>query len=85
MRQPDLAKLTSYDPDPLLAAVIKHLNVKNDAELARALAISAPVISKIRHRKMIVSANLLIRLHEITSLSIKELRVLMGDRRPVFS
>jgi transcriptional regulator with XRE-family HTH domain len=85
MRKPDLAKLTSYDPDPLLAAVIERLNVKNDAELARALAISAPVISKIRHRKMVVSANLLLRIHEITSLRIKELRVLMGNRRPVFS
>lgn len=85
MRQLDLAKLASYDPDPLLATVIERLNVKNDAELARALKISAPVISKIRHRKMIVSANLLLRVHEITHLSIKELRALMGDRRPIFS
>jgi hypothetical protein len=84
MKQPTLANLATYDPDPLLTTVAEQLNVKNDAELARALAISAPSISKIRHRKMVVGPNLLIRMHEITNLSIKELRALMGDHRPIF-
>jgi hypothetical protein len=84
MKQPALAKLITYDPNPLLATVARHINVKNDAQLARALAIAAPSISKIRHRKMVVGPNLLIRMHEITNLSIKELRALMGDHRPIF-
>ena len=84
MKQPSLAKLTSYDPNPLLDTVTEHLNVKNDAALSRALAIAPPIISKIRHRKMVVGAALLIRMHEITNISIKELRALMGDRRPIF-
>lgn len=84
MKQPALANLTTYDPNPLLAAVSEHLNVKKDVELARALAIAPPIISKIRHRKMVVGPNLLIRMHEITNLSIKELRALMGDHRPIF-
>jgi hypothetical protein len=85
MKQPALVNLTTYDPKPLLATVAEHLNVKNDAELARSLAVSPPIISKIRHRKMVVGASLLIRMHEITKISIKELRALMGDRRPIFS
>jgi hypothetical protein len=85
MKHPDLATLTTYDPNPLLITVAEHLNVKNDAQLARALAISPPIISKIRHRKMVVGPSLLIRMHEITNLSIKELRALMGDHRPIFS
>jgi hypothetical protein len=39
------------------------------------------VISKIRHRTLPVGASLLIRMHEVTDLSIRELRELMGDRR----
>jgi hypothetical protein len=84
MKQPSLAKLNTYDPNPLLDTVTEHLNVKNDAALSRALAIAPPIISKIRHRKMVVGPALLIRMHEITHISIKELRALMGDRRPIF-
>jgi plasmid maintenance system antidote protein VapI len=84
MKQPALANLATYDPDPLLTAISELLNVKSDAQLARALAISPPAISKIRHRKMVVGPNLLIRMHEMTKISIKELRALMGDHRPIF-
>jgi hypothetical protein len=70
-----------YDPDNLLASLIGRLNVKNDAALSRALEVAPPVISKIRHRRIPVGASLLIRMHEVTDLSIKDLRLLMGDRR----
>jgi hypothetical protein len=70
-----------YNPDNLLASIIGKLNLKNDAALSRALEVAPPVISKIRHRRLPVGASLLIRMHEVTDLSIKELRELMGDRR----
>ena len=73
-----------YDPDHLLATLIERLNLKNDAALSRALEVSPPVISKIRHRRLPVTASLLIRMHEVSTLSIKELRLLMGDRRQKF-
>jgi hypothetical protein len=66
-----------YDP-------IEKLNLKNDAALSRALEVAPPVISKIRHRRLPVGASLLIRMHEVCHLSIKDLRVLMGDRRGKF-
>jgi hypothetical protein len=84
MKQSSLATLNTYDPNPLLDTVTERLNVKNDAALSRALAIAPPIISKIRHRKMVVGAALLIRIHEVTNMSIKELRMLMGDRRPMY-
>jgi 2-methylcitrate dehydratase PrpD len=46
--------------------------------------VNAPVISKIRHRRLPVGASLLIRMHEVSDLSIRELRNLMGDRREKF-
>ena len=73
-----------YDPDHLLATLIERLNLKNGAALSRALEVSPPVISKIRHRRLPVTASLLIRMHEVSALSIKELRLLMGDRRQKF-
>ena len=73
-----------YDPDHLLASLIGKLNLKNDAALSRALEVSPPVISKIRHRRLPVTASLLIRMHEVSALSIAELRQLMGDRRGKF-
>lgn len=74
----------NYNPDSLLNSLIKTLQLKNDAALARVLEVAPPVISKIRHRRLPVGASLLIRMHEVTELSIRELRELMGDRRTKF-
>ncbi len=74
----------AYDPNNLLDALIEKMGLKNDAALSRALEVAPPVISKIRHRRLPVGASLLIRMHEVSTLSIKDLRVLMGDRRDKF-
>lgn len=79
-----LADQTAYDPNNLLDSLIEKLNLKNDAALSRALEVAPPVISKIRHRRLPVGASLLIRMHEVSDLSIKDLRILMGDRRDKF-
>lgn len=74
-----------YDPNQLLDSLLEHLRLKNDAALSRALEVAPPVISKIRHRRLPVSASMLIRMHEVTGFTIRDLRFLMGDRRAVFS
>ena len=74
----------SYNPNHLLDAVIKHVGLKNDAALSRMLEVAPPVISKVRHGHLPVGATLLLRMHEISDLSIRELRSLMGDRRMKF-
>ncbi|WP_194721022.1 hypothetical protein [Noviherbaspirillum malthae] len=73
-----------YDPNNLLESLIEKLNLKNDAALSRALEVAPPLISKIRHRRLPVGASLLIRMHEVSDLSIRDLRQLMGDRRNKF-
>jgi hypothetical protein len=75
---------SDYNPNRLLDSLIEVVGLKNDAALSRALAVEAPVISKIRHGKLPVGGILLIRMHEISQLSIKDLRILMGDRRDKF-
>lgn len=79
-----LSDQVNYDPNHLLDALIEKLHLKNDAALSRALEVAPPVISKIRHRRLPVGASLLIRMHEVSDLSIRDLRYLMGDRRNKF-
>ncbi len=76
-----LASQDSYNPSRLLDTLRERMQLKNDAALSRALEVAPPVISKIRHRALPVGASMLIRMHEVTQLSIRELRDLMGDRR----
>ena len=70
-----------FNPDNLLNALIKQLNLKNDAALSRTLDVAPPIISNIRHRRFPINARLLIRMHEASGMSIRILRDLMGDRR----
>jgi plasmid maintenance system antidote protein VapI len=77
----NLTTQDTYDPNHLLDVLIEKLNLKNDAALCRMLEVAPPVISKIRHRRLPVGASMLIRMHEVTDMSVRELRDLMGDRR----
>jgi hypothetical protein len=73
-----------YDPRNLLDTLIRELHIKNDASLSRILEVAPPVISKIRNKKLPIGPSILIRMHEASDLSIKELRELMGDHRDKF-
>ena len=74
----------TYDPNNLFDSLKDRLNLKNDAALSYELEVGPPVISNIRHKRIPISASLLIRIHDVTGLSIKDLRTLMGDRRDRF-
>ena len=74
----------TYDPGYLLDTVIRRLGLKNDGALARCLEVPPPVISKTRNGQLAVGASMLLRLHEVTDISIKDLRALMGDNRASF-
>ena len=67
----------TYNPNRVLDAIIAKLRLKNDAALARLLEVAPPVISKIRHNTLPIGATILIRMHEISDYSIRELRDLM--------
>ena len=72
---PDAA---GYDPNRVLDAIMEKLHLKNDAALSRALEVAPPVISKIRHRTLPIGATILLRMHEVSDFSIRELRALMS-------
>jgi plasmid maintenance system antidote protein VapI len=74
-------KAETYNPNHLLDVLLAKMQLKNDAALSRMLEVAPPVISKIRHNKLPVGASLLLRMHEVTGISVRDLRDLMGDRR----
>jgi len=67
---------SSFVPNKLLDTLIEKLHLKNDAELCRVLEVQPPIISKIRHRKLNVGATILLRMHEKSNISIRELKEL---------
>lgn len=80
MRKEKSPMQPGYDPNPLLDTLIEKLELKNDAALARQLEVAPPVISKIRHRTLRVGATMLLRMHDASELTIRELRKLMGEQ-----
>ncbi|WP_338847711.1 hypothetical protein V8J88_03090 [Massilia sp. W12] len=73
-----LSSMEHYNPNRLLDAIIEKLQLKNDAALSRALEVAPPVISKIRHHTLPIGATILLRMHEISDMSIREMRELMS-------
>lgn len=81
MSEQEAAGNDTFNPNHLLNTIVERMKLKNDAALSRLLHVAPPVVSKIRHARLPVGASLLIRMHEETNISIRELRELMGDRR----
>jgi DNA-binding transcriptional regulator YdaS (Cro superfamily) len=65
----------------MLDTLIAEMRLKNDAALARRLAVAPPVVSKLRHGKLPVGASILISAHEESGISIADLKALAGISR----
>lgn len=63
-----------YDPVAFLATLRTILSARDDAHISRKLEIPAPIISKIRHRKLMIGPTVLLRIHEATGLPTKEIK-----------
>ncbi|GGY83715.1 hypothetical protein ACFFTM_05830 [Pseudoduganella plicata] len=74
----ELTSSPTYNPNRVLDAIMEKLQLKTDAALSRALEVAPPVISKIRHNTLPIGATILIRMHEISEFSIRELQELMA-------
>jgi transcriptional regulator with XRE-family HTH domain len=74
----------SYRPDALLRALARKLKAMTDADIAAALSVAPPVISKIRSKKLPIGPSMLIRMHDITGFEIGNMRELMGLPRRMY-
>lgn len=62
-----MQKVTRYGQDmsgELFERLIRDIPLKNDAALARFLAVRPPVISKIRHGRARITADLLVHIYD---------------------
>lgn len=71
----------SFDPNNLLDLLKAHLGLRTDSALAEALDMLSQQVSRIRRRNLPLSASALIKMHEVSGLSILELKSALGDRR----
>ena len=81
MRHDAETAITPYDPNRMFDLCISKLKLKNDAALCRLLEVQAPIISKIRHARSPLSSKILLRVHEVSGIDVKELQKMAGDRR----
>ena len=78
-------KELNYDPNFFIDAIKILRGCRKDVEFCNSLGLLQEYISNIRNYKKPISAMLLIYLHEETGITIRNLRLLMGDRRKYFS
>lgn len=64
----------------LFNAVMKQQKCKNDAELSRTLKIDPGALSRMRHGKLKVGAVLILRIHKLTKISVKDIEELIGGK-----
>lgn len=63
-----------------LNVLLAKLQLKNDAALSRAMDVAPPVISKFRHGKLPFSAPYVIKAHELTGMSVADIKVMLGQK-----
>lgn len=66
-------------PNALLDTILKEQQLKNDAALTRALQLTPSAISKIRGGTNVVSAEIMISLHEKYGMPIARIKSLAGQ------
>jgi plasmid maintenance system antidote protein VapI len=71
----------TYDPNHLLDSVLDQLELADDEALARVMEVEPSVMAEIRRMTRSIEAPMLIRMHEMTGLSVARLRNILGDRR----
>jgi hypothetical protein len=65
---------TTIDQNKLVDYLLKKMHLKNDAALSRLLDVAPPVISKVRHHRLLVGASLIIRIMEKCDLPLAEIK-----------
>lgn len=68
----------TYDPNGLLDEVIEIRGLKNDAALARDFNVAPPVISKIRHNRLMVGPSFVLKCIEIAGMTAPSVREFIG-------
>lgn len=61
----------------LLDFLKQKFDIKNDRQLALALGVQAPAISKIRHGHSSITADFILKVHEAFDIPVKDIKALI--------
>lgn len=67
-----------YKPENLITLLKEKFNLKSDRKLAELLDIDTAVMSRIKNKKLYMSGEVLLRVHEISGMPIATIRSLCG-------
>jgi len=70
-----------YKPYALFDYLIQACELKNDAELARALDVAPATVSRIRSGVYQVTADIILTIHKQTGLSVEEIESLIKENQ----
>lgn len=74
----DLLKAESYKPGALLDLVMFAVGARNDAALSRILHVNNAMICRMRSRKSVIHAGILLAMHDASGKDLDELRRVAG-------
>lgn len=66
--------MTTKNENALLDLVAEKIGARNDAQLARGLEVAPPVISKIRHNRLPVGTSMVVKIHETTGMTVRDIK-----------
>ncbi len=78
-------KIKTSSENQILDMVLAHTELLNDAQLSKVLHVLPPVISKLRHGKLPLSGGFLLRIQDITGISVEDLRAAGGLAVPDYA
>lgn len=76
-----LLPIGQFNPRKLLDTVVEQKGLKTYTRLAELLGVDRTTLSNIKLRNLAPSHDLMIRIQEVSGLSMREMRDLMDDRR----
>jgi transcriptional regulator with XRE-family HTH domain len=85
MKQENQSQLLHYTPEAFLDRLCEKLGARSLSALGRVVGLSPSVLSKVRRRRLAISSEILLKIHDATDIPVRELRRWMGDMRPYFS
>ena len=85
MKQENQSQLFNYTPEAFLERLCERLGARSLSALGRVVGLSPSVLSKVIRRRLAISSEILLKIHDATDIPVRELRRWMGDMRPYFS
>ncbi len=77
-KREEILRSEVYDPNRLLDFVKSEIGIETDRKFSSILNVNPSMISKIRQKKTLMNADILLSIHDLTDMPIKEIKRKMG-------